>query len=324
LQADNQRLCTQKVVSDAAVQKIQEEMIKRQQDTQEEKTQLQSNLQSLRDKKIQLEQEVGSLHSKMAQLQQTNTRLEEEISNLKSKSDLYSKVVNNVQEMVTNLPATSPFHRPILRHATKGLTTKDAKEVFPVSTKTLRRAQHDNWDPFMSIKVRKVKRQRVAQERITKSKEIINDLLPIASGRSYRVQTKTTKQLYAEYVQQAKATNVKAVSPFYFRALLSKEYIRHSNNNTLCPLCFQLPYYASLPHPLAQSDQKMLDKLEQHKTLFTEQLRTYLEQKKQLASGTLGTSTCLVVQDFTQLTGQTMFVQDLILTLTHTTLEAQI
>jgi hypothetical protein len=112
----------------------------------------------------------------MAQLQQTNTRLEGEISNLKSKSDLYSKVVNIVQEMITNLPATSPFHRPILQRATKGLTKKDAKEVFPVSTKTLKCAQHDNWDPFMSIKARKVKRQRVAQERITKTLQSCSEL----------------------------------------------------------------------------------------------------------------------------------------------------
>jgi hypothetical protein len=68
---------------------------------------------------------------------------------------------------------------------------------------------------------------------------ILDDILPIQSGRNYRYQEITDKQLYNIYCN--KVVNGDPVSKsFFVYSIVAKERIRHSKARKFCPLCKQL------------------------------------------------------------------------------------
>lgn len=118
--------------------------------------------------------------------------------------------------------------------------------------------------------------------------EVVNEQLPVVSGRDYRLQTKTTKRLFDEYTKIAKQPMSLSTYEKYINTLK----IHHSNHHN-CPVCDDI-----LTHP---------DHQQQHFNFYQYQRRKFVEQKQQINAETA----LFIVLDFSKINDR----QDLIISI---------
>ena len=68
---------------------------------------------------------------------------------------------------------------------------------------------------------------------------ILDDILPVQSGKNYRYQETTDRQLYNTYYSEMINGNPVSKS-FFIYLVVTKERMRHSKTRKFCPLCEQL------------------------------------------------------------------------------------
>ena len=211
-----------------------------------------------------------------------------------------------------NLPIYSPLRASVLKNLTKGVEPGQAAKDFGVHTSTVYRAL--NKDDFSQTILRKPIEQRNLGDpaRISIAKEFFDEAIPVLSGRKYRVKKCTNDNLYALYYIYAIDKCIEPLSKSYLiYNLLKKEYVHHSNDDTICPTCHSLSSF-NCERPLTKEDATALSKLENHIVIANQQGAYLKEMKRKLSEGQLP-ETCLVVHDFTQIQVQGTFYQDLII-----------
>jgi hypothetical protein len=144
-----------------------------------------------------------------------------------------------------------------------------------------------------------VKREKISQEQKIEITRILDDILPIQSGRNYRYKETTDKQLYNTYCN--KVVNGDPVSKsFFVYSIVAKERKRHSKARKFCLLCKQL------------ESRNMDQNLVKHKELVGIQRLEYKKQKENIGNRIIPT-VALIIQDFTQIQLENSFVQNLII-----------
>ena len=102
-----------------------------------------------------------------------------------------------------NLPITSPYRRPFIQISTKLLTTHMAAEIFKVDVRTVQRAHIETNSDILLIKYHyDVKKEYIKEDQLNDSLEFIDSIIPMISGRSYRIQSISDKFLYSMYVSR--------------------------------------------------------------------------------------------------------------------------
>ena len=143
-----------------------------------------------------------------------------------------------------------------------------------------------------------IERERVSEAQKKEVIRILDDILPVQSGRRYRYQEETDDSLYRKYLENVKKGW--SVSKSYFiYTIMAGEYVHHSKKPQFCPHCIKFE----------EGDQS--EKIIAHQQLIPIQRKKYLQEKKEIAEG--DTDTILITQDFTQLELESGFVQDLII-----------
>ncbi len=127
----------------------------------------------------------------------------------------------------------------------------------------------------------------------------MEDILPKQSGREWRLQEATNKKIYETYCAEVQKGD-KVSKTFFIYNILAKEKIHHSKRPKFCPLCEKY-----------DEGDKSKDILEHH-SLIPIQRRQYNMEKNEIESEKTPT-TALVTQDFTQITFEGGFSQDLII-----------
>ena len=116
-----------------------------------------------------------------------------------------------------------------------------------------------------------VKRTRISNDQKEEVKKILNDILPVQSGRNWRYQEVTNDTLYEQYI--ADIGNGKAVSKYFFiYKVLAKENIHHSKKVKFCPICEQ-----------NENGDQSINVLK-HMELTPIQRQAYQRDKKEIAS----------------------------------------
>ena len=303
-------------------------------DFKNQKEEVEKELESLRKQNMTLKERLAlvemereqhkvvnmALHKEMAILQSINKELEEKLQqleevNMEFKSTLgdlmntiqleleqthiNQQIVDNTVDLVSQLPSNSPIRRPLLGFFTQELSQDQAKRIYGISDRTYRRVMKGNGSILTEQKYTpNVTRKRVTEDQLKEAKEILDDILPVQSGRDFRPQEMTNKRLYELYESSVEGKPVS--KSYFFYQILAKEKIHHSKNTKFCSLCEKY------------EDEKDDEEATEHVQLFPIQRRSYLKDKEDISSGKDST-TVLVVQDFTQLELDGSFVQDLIL-----------
>ena len=141
-----------------------------------------------------------------------------------------------------------------------------------------------------------VTRSVISEEKMEEIHTILNDILPVQSGRNWRYQEVTDKKLYEMYKAEVKSETPVSKS-FLIYKVLAKENVHHSKAVKFCPICE------------LEDENTVVSK---HKELIAIQKIAYQQQKKEIATGK-SLKAILITQDFTQLELEGSFVQDLII-----------
>jgi len=225
-------------------------------------------------------------------------------------------IYHNIYNLLHILPNKSPLRRAILYFTTKYLTPHKITLLFNFKHNMIYKAIKEKGAILLNMKYKpNTKRHKIKHTEQITITDIINELLPVRSGRNWRTKTTTFKKLYTLYCEQSKLRQLKPRSNFFLRTRLRKLNIHNSKDDELCPHCFKFKQLQNKA-PLSAQEQKQLKKCEEHERVRIQQSSTYLHLKTELANGHLP-RTCLVIQDFTELEPQSEGYQDLIFVLYH-------
>jgi len=225
-----------------------------------------------------------------------------------------------------------PLRTLILHNITNNIPHTIIKDLFNISMRTINHAHKTT----ISLKQFIFKRNNTKistrfKARRTLAKTILDEIIPVISGHTWRIQKYTNKHLYTLYKlqvlirgSQVNKTNKPLSLSSVHKHILKKWSIHHSIDATICPHCNLLENYGenqpTPAHLLEEGKEKdlatwkkKLAKAKGHPERIKAQHTSFRETKDKLAAGLLP-DTLILLQDFTQLQPQSGFNQDLILT----------
>jgi hypothetical protein len=258
---------------------------------------LQQRKNDLERENLLLKQENVELKFKLEQLGGELDYMKKQLSEQQSNLLKQQCIIANCQKLILNLPSNSPFRRPLLSYLTTGLEFKDISNLFQISIRIFHRIHEDNRNTLNQKYSIGVKKKRIIDEQLMEVKRILDDILPKQSGRHFRIQEMTDQKLYENYAAEVQKGEIVSKS-FFINKILSSEKIHYSKNPKFCPLCEQF--------------EEGNNSLKPHKELIVIQRKQYMKEKQDISSGK-NSFTALITQDFTQITFEGGFVQDLII-----------
>ena len=142
------------------------------------------------------------------------------------------QLIRNLGQFASDLPHNSAIRAPMIRELSLGLTNHFMASLFSVDARTIIRSKRST-SSFHLVAVSGMTRVR-KQEAIKDMISTVNDLIPVQSGRNYRIQQVSNTTLYLQYKARA---SIKPVSPTKFDRYLKQLNIVHSPSHTACPYC---------------------------------------------------------------------------------------
>lgn len=126
---------------------------------------------------------------------------------IKLENQISQKIVNNTSVLISQLSYNSPFRRPLLSYFIDGLSFEKAEQIYSISKRTFDRSISDDRENIINQKyaIKANRKERISNERKEEIKNILDDILPVQSGRNYRYQEITNKILYEKYVALVKS-----------------------------------------------------------------------------------------------------------------------
>ena len=141
----------------------------------------------------------------------------------------------------------------------------------------------------------------------------LDEVIPVVSGRNFRKQTMTDGNLYAIYYCRCLERRQEPLSKSYFVGdILKGLNIQHSKDESVCDLCVDLATLEGSRTRLNQTEKDKLAKAQLHKANWHQQTGYYLKINSEM-TGQQDQDTTLILQDFSQLSVQGAYFQDLIL-----------
>ena len=209
----------------------------------------------------------------------------------------------NLIALFSSLPPNSPFRVSILKNVTVGVHVAHAALDFNTSTSSIYRAYNNEKDISQELLRYPISKRKINQQElhVARAREFFDKVIPVLSGRKYRVKRCTNENLYALYFIHCLDRGHKPLSKNYLiYNLLKKELVHHSTDDTYCPQCYQLSELRKMG-VLNEKETLKLSKLENH-LIKAQKQSAYMKQlKSKLSNGQLGSDTCICVHDFTQI-----------------------
>ena len=198
------------------------------------------------------------------------------------------------------MPQNSPYCRPLQYFFFQGLSKEEALEIYGTSRLSYFRALNGGGSVLLDQKyAHNVKRAKVSQIQLDEARKILDDILPVQSGRNWRYQEVTDKKLYEQYLEQVERSQA-VLKSFFFSKVVDVENIHHSKSIKFCPIC-------------ERYENGMADDADVlHVQIWQIQRKMYMKGKREISEGK-SPGTIMVTQDFTQLELDGSFIQDLIL-----------
>jgi hypothetical protein len=161
------------------------------------------------------------------------------------------------------------------------------KRIYAISKRTFDRITEDDGGTLVNQKYAiNVTRKRISDEQKQEIQRILDDILRVQSGRNWRYQEVTNKELYRQYCNQVLHGN--PVSHTYFiYSVLAKLNIHHSKKMKFCPICEQI------------ENGEQGEDLDRHLEVVAIQRKEYINDKLAIGNGDF--TTALITQDFTQI-----------------------
>lgn len=279
---------------------------------QEKKQEKEKEKRKMREQKKKenlkrLKREHQKFQEKINQLIRENEEMKRKIEELESKqtSEFHVQILKNLKILLKDFPQNSPFRRPFLSYLCQNVEKTEFKKAMKISETTWQRIKELDGGQLISIEYPvNVTRERITEKQKDEIRRILNEILPVCSGRDFRYQEETDDKIYQEYCRMVKKGEPVSKT-FFVYTILTHELIHHSKKPKFCKLCEKYDECIS-------KDQEVPEKLIHHKELILLQRGTYALQKKRIAEGK-AKETVLITQDFTQLEFDGGFVQDLII-----------
>lgn len=125
------------------------------------------------------------------------------MSNRLKELDLYQKVIQKVRGVFAQLPHNSPLRRDLYQRYCEDLSFKEARKVYGITQAAYYRSKNEDKEaPELMIRYTiGVTREKINKTRLA---EIIDQILPQASGRDFRVQSGTNIHWYEKYLKHCK------------------------------------------------------------------------------------------------------------------------
>ncbi len=117
-----------------------------------------------------------------------------------------------------------------------------------------------------------VTRDRITEVQKDEIRRILNEILPVCSGRNFRYQEETDDNIYQEYCGMVKKGEPVSKT-FFMYTILAHELIHHSKKPKFCKLCEKYDEYIS-------RDQEVPEKSIHHKELILLQRVLMLFKRK--------------------------------------------
>lgn len=232
---------------------------------------------------------------------------------------ILSKLRSNILYLSnTIIPETHSLRRFILHYITKDIPKRTIQTLFNFNLRTLNRVLQI---PTICMKQFKFIRKTTAPDRfksrLVLAEAIIDELIPVISGRDYRIQKMDRKEIYRRYREQVAIRGTRAagthlpLSNFYIRQhILQVWKIHRSKDTVFCPHCLLLEKYGkgqSPPKELLEKDkaaelnkwQNKLNKARTHPERVKTQFNAYYKTKNELAKGLLPNTVLLFQVWFT-------------------------
>lgn len=267
----------------------------------------QLNLLSLQLQELQEEKEREIVNNRENQIQ-TITHWKSMVERYEERKEVETEkqkqLITNMNTFLSQIPNNHKAHPLVLKYFTEGLSEEDACDYFAICPATVKNAQHlPTPERVLDILAWKGKREMITGERRDLLVDILDELIPVVSGRDFRIRWARLKTLYSWYVEKAqlRAPTLKPIGYNKFKELLSKERVHKGKKPTLCEYCHEI----FLGSPLTEQ-------LRAHLEAKERQSAQYLRLKRVLAEGKLPEGSALIIQDFTQVNLEGGFVQVMI------------
>lgn len=181
----------------------------------EEMQQLQTQIQHLQTENHQLKDKILHLEANNSSLEFSNKIIttqsnvsvyllqekSKEVEELKQNARIPSIVFQNSQSLIENLPSNSPVRRALIAELSKSLDKKELKDTWKISNSTIQRVENESIvDSALYLKYSpNTTRKRIKDEDLTFAKVLLDELLPVPSGRAYRVRSEGLQFIYEKY-----------------------------------------------------------------------------------------------------------------------------
>ena len=211
-------------------------------------------------------------------------------------------LTNNMHSFLQEIPCNHKGRPYILQHFIQGLEKQEAANIFNMHETSIVRIQRmDRPERLLPLLAWKGQREMISIDRRELWMDIINEIIPVVSGREYRIRTCRLQVLYIRYVDRAthRAPSKRVIGYGKFKKLLRKEKVHYGKKPTLCYHCMQI-----------EDGVPLTKQLEFHIDAKARQQPCYVRLKRWLIDGLLPEGSAIAIQDFTQIDLESGFVQD--------------
>ncbi len=253
--------------------------------------------------------------------QSSNNRKPSNSNNKLSKSNLttspYSQFSSPTLNTSSLLTKRNPFCHFLLLSLFTNIANSDVWRVFSILQATMKRVNKKGRSNKLKFCHPQNARKRSARNVL--ARRILNDLIPVVSGRDYRVMLTTELELYRRYCTEVAKVGTanngthRLLSNTAIKGILKKWKMHHSTDALQCLICKLLKNYGNgQPPPRGLEGQtltKWNKKLNKHRN-HNEIAQTQHSAHKQLKEALINNKQAhlaIALQDFTQLQPQTGF-----------------
>jgi hypothetical protein len=281
-----------------------------------ENKQLREEIEQMREDLKGVEREVCEASEVITKLHHHSSHLYLENKWIKTNLNKADIVVNNFNELLSDLPRChSSIALPLINRLTQHLPPKDACEMFGISRWRYYRAKGAQLEVLLA-RHRGYSVEKVSAARHELMLSIVDELLPVMSGRWWRCLSVTQELVYERYVKMVKERgsddSSMEVSPTYFYKYLKTLYIHHTDLRWFCPYCDERNTLMKKKenNELTPEEVRKLMRLDEHERIHRERLQAFQQNLCELTEHTL-----LLAMDFTKHDHITHSFQNLVLCL---------
>lgn len=238
-------------------QRREEIEVKREANLVHEKQRMEQTIKKLNEELNQMKAELGKLlalieiNHKLTEKEKNEleTSFLKEVEKLKQEKEILkkneefkgkttSKLAENLRTLLPKLPKNSPIRRELLHFLTKDMTIQEVRTMFPMKKSSFYRIRNLKKPKTLMLKYSVgVTRNKVKPQIVEHLKQTVDAILPIQSGRNWRLQEITNIELYKKYLTICEKENSGIVSFSFFENYLRKLNIHHISKTNFCKKC---------------------------------------------------------------------------------------